>query len=248
MADFDFEKFKQDFIDGASSAAGSVADAMRSIGDDTGRIKQFHETGHYLEHHDLISVTGGNLSVSDGSNIWITRSGSKLGFLTPADIVTCAFTENDTDANAGTHNVSTDARPHASVELNVHRAMYHACARIVSADAANSWAVVHAHPLNTIALTLNADFMTPLDEEGLLYLGSSVPVLSAKDSIGSNEVATLVANVVSGGGRIAIVRGHGSFAIATTLALALQMTVALERSARIILASKFAKRKAVCDA
>jgi L-fuculose-phosphate aldolase len=101
-----------------------------------------------------------------------------------------------------------------------------------------AFAIVHAHPLAATTLSLVADSINPLDSEGSLILGGSVPVLAPAQTIASEEAAEMLAAMVAAGGKCAMIRGHGSFALAATLAEALELTVCLERSARIILLAR----------
>jgi L-fuculose-phosphate aldolase len=222
VADFDFEQLGRDFRDGVVGAANSVADAARQVGDDAGRYKAFMQVGRYLGAHGLISTHGGNLSASDGKKVWITKTGAMLGSLVPGEIVTCAL--DDAVLN-----------PKASRELPVHKAVYEALFSDPVGDAQldEAYAIVHAHPIAAIAYSLNNDSLRPLDSEGAYLLGTEVPVFAPEQTIASEEVTKLLAGHVAGGGRCAIVRGHGSFAVAKTLELALQLTVAIDRSAAI---------------
>jgi L-fuculose-phosphate aldolase len=115
-----------------------------------------------------------------------------------------------------------------------------------AADAAKAarrvLAIVHAHPLVATALSLAATEIKPLDSEGRLLLGAALPVFAAEETVASAEVAVLLASALTSASvassYCALVRGHGSFALARSLEEALQLTVALERSARIIALSQ----------
>jgi len=110
------------------------------------------------------------MSIRDGERIVITRRGSMLGRLGDDDLV-----------EAGMEPGAADER--CSRELVVHRAIY-------AATAAS--AIVHAHPVHTIARSFTAGSITPSDSEGLYALGA-VPVVSSEVTIASPEAAAVLA-------------------------------------------------------
>jgi L-fuculose-phosphate aldolase len=110
-----------------------------------------------------------------------------------------------------------------SRELVVHRAVY------AATDAA---AIVHVHPIHTIFRSLVEDVIEPLDSEARLVLGS-VPVLSARETIGSPEAAALLAEALQECS-VAVLRGHGPFAAGDTLEDAFYAVSTLEASCRIL--------------
>ncbi|MDR2109234.1 MAG: class II aldolase/adducin family protein [Coriobacteriales bacterium] len=256
MSDFDFRQLGNDLLAGVSDAAESVADAARSVGSDASRYKSFLQAGRYLDAHDLVSTHGGNLSTCDGQNLWISRTNALLGFLMPSDIVACSLTAPGAAgvavapgaagaeatsaptaaaptaaATSATAPPGSEADARASRELPVHRAIYQAA--FSSSGEGRPLAIVHAHPLTAIALSLAAEQIQPLDSEGLYLLGEAVPVIAPKETIASDEAAEMLASLMAKGIRCALIRGHGSFALASDLLAALQLTVALERSAKM---------------
>jgi len=180
------------------------------------------ELGHDLFVSGLISSHGGNVSMLDdsGKNIFITRSGSALGRLRDGDIVTVGYDYPDSNEAA----LAADAE--ASIELVVHRALYHAVPE--------TYAVVHAHSLFTTLLSLKQDSIEPLDSESKHFI-PSVPVLDVAETIASAEVARLLPQVILDTGcPIAVVRGHGPFAVGRTLEEAWRYVSILEMSSRMI--------------
>ncbi|WP_366924804.1 aldolase [Metallumcola ferriviriculae] len=175
-------------------------------------LKIFQQLGRDLFISGLISSHGGNMSIIDGERVHITRSGSMLGRLIDGDVVVTGLNVDDGDFKL------------ASSELVVHRAVYrHTDAR----------AILHAHPPYAVALSLLTDEdIVPVDSEGA-YLLKRVPVISAKETIGSQEVAEKLPQALSRA-PISVLKGHGSFAVGSTLAEALQYTTALELAAKII--------------
>lgn len=174
-----------------------------------GLEEDFVKIGRELFIRGLIASHSGNLSVKRGNEILITRRGSMLGNLTKEDIVSVPLMADKVEA--------------ASRELVVHRAIYRATSAL---------ACVHAHPPYAIALSLIENEIIPIDEEGAFY-SPKVPILSVEDSIGSEVVASQLAKLFNGN-RIALVKGHGSFAIGETLEEAYLKTSSLEHSSQII--------------
>ncbi|MDR0351018.1 MAG: class II aldolase/adducin family protein [Coriobacteriales bacterium] len=221
--DFDFERFKQDLMDGVGGAADAVAATARGVSGDVLRAQSFIATGRDLFISGATTSHGGNLSTSDGSSIWITRSGAMLGRLLPGDVRQLTLAPSAADAQA-------------SMELPVHRAMYAAwAARVAQAgEPFGTRAIIHAHTRYTVLRSLVEDAIVPLDSEGKLTLGASVPVLACEKSVASEEVAALMAAQVTAGSSIAVVRGHGPFALADSLEGALRLISCLEYSAGLL--------------
>lgn len=175
-------------------------------------LSQFQLAGSDLFLSGLVSTHAGNLSVRRGlDRLVITRRGSMLAHLNPPDLVETGLWGDD------------EASPRASSELVVHRAIL---------QGTDAGAVVHAHPPHAIALSLTAEEIVPVDAEGLYLLGR-VPVLDAENSFGSLEVARRLPEILRRH-RVAMVRGHGSFAVGETLEEGLHWTSTLEASARVL--------------
>lgn len=174
-------------------------------------IEQFQIIGRDLFAAGMISSHGGNLSLRLGDRLCITRRGAMLAHLQPDDIIETGLEENDAGIAL------------ASSETVVHRAIY---------AATSALAIVHAHPPHAIALSLLQDELIPVDSEGS-YLLHRVPVVAAAKTIGSREVASLIAPLLARY-RIVMVRGHGSFAVGQFLEEAFQWTSSLEASCQII--------------
>ena len=183
---------------------------------------EIRELGRDLFVSGLISSHGGNVSVLDASGeaIHITRSGSALGRLRDGDVVTVGF-----DC-PGDNDVALAADAQASIELIVHRALYH--------EVPETCAVVHAHSLFTTLLSLKQDTIEPLDSESKHFI-PSVPILDVEETIASSEVAELIPQlIVETGCPIAVVRGHGPFAVGRDLEEAWRYVSILEMSSRLI--------------
>ena len=174
-------------------------------------LSQFQALGRDLVTLGLVSSSGGNLSVRFGDRITITRRGSQLGCLQENDLIETGIARNDR------------ATPLASVELPVHRAIY---------QTTPASAIVHAHPIHAIALSLNEAEIVPTDTEGLSMLGP-VPVVGRDMEVKPGSLAEIVAAALKQS-RIVMVCGHGSFAIGQLLEEALNCTTMFEESCRVI--------------
>jgi L-fuculose-phosphate aldolase len=178
-------------------------------------LRQFQEIGRDLYLAGLVSSHGGNLSVRFGDRVIIKRRGAMLGRLREVDLVETGLEKADSGVML------------ASTELVVHRAIYLATLAL---------AIVHAHPRVAIALTLSRDEIVPIDNEGS-YLLHKVPVVAAEFASGSAEMVERLPAALQEY-KIAMLRGHGCFAIGQTLDEAFQWASCLEESCQIILAAK----------
>lgn len=173
--------------------------------------REFRRIGRDLFLAGLISSHGGNLSVRLGDRVFITRRGAMLGRLGRQDVVETGLFVDDSGIAL------------ASSELIVHREIYRETSAL---------AVVHAHPPYTVALSLSREAIVPLDSEAS-YLLHRVPVLAAEKTIGSAEVARLVAPALQDY-KIVVLRGHGTFAVGQFLEEAFQWTSTLEAASQIL--------------
>jgi len=178
-------------------------------------LRQFQEIGRDLYVAGLVSSHGGNLSVRFGDRVIIKRRGAMLGRLREVDLVETGLEKADSGVML------------ASTELVVHRAIYLATPAL---------AIVHAHPRIAIALTLSRDEIVPIDNEGS-YLLHKVPVVAAEFASGSAEMVERLPAALQEY-KIAMLRGHGCFAIGQTLDEAFQWASCLEESCQIIVAAK----------
>jgi L-fuculose-phosphate aldolase len=174
--------------------------------------EEFARVGADLWTSGAVSSHGGNMSMRDGERLFITRTGSMLGHLTPDDVVETTLTD------AGDPR---DER--CSVELVVHRAIY---------AATDARAIVHAHTIHTIVRSLVDDRIVPVDSESLLRL-RDVPVVSAEHVVGSREAGALLAAALKER-RIAVLRSHGPFAIGESLEDAFMAVSCLEASCQVL--------------
>jgi L-fuculose-phosphate aldolase len=176
-------------------------------------FEQFEWVGSDLYTSGAVSSHGGNLSVRLGRDrMLITRTGSMIGRLTADDLIDTSLTP------------CGDPRdPECSVELVVHRAIY---------AATGARAIVHAHAVETVARSFVDDVIVPVDSESKARL-VDVPVVVAATTIGSAEAAEKLAAALRDR-RVAVLRGHGPFAVGETLEDAYQAISCLEASCRVL--------------
>lgn len=182
-------------------------------------LKDFQRIGRDLFLAGLNNSHSGNLSVRYGDRIVITRRGSMLGHLEERDLIETGLFSNDSNIIL------------ASTEIGVHRAIYRGTSAL---------AIVHAHPVHAISLSLMEDEIIPIDSEGS-YLLHKVPVLSAERTIGSAELGEKLPGILREF-KIVMVRGHGSFAVGQMLEEAYQWTSSLENVCRIIYLTRTLKK------
>lgn len=176
-------------------------------------FEDFQRIGRYLFQEGLVDSHGGNMSVRDGDKIFITRRDAMLGDLKKDDIIEVEM--------EGDKNIDK-----ASRELPTHRAVYKQTA---------AKAIVHAHPANAIAISLTDNKIVPQDAEGQ-FLYKAASIVRVRSAIGSDEAARLLPSFLSGGNGVAVVKGHGSFAMGKDLEEAYKLTSSLENSCKIIVA------------
>lgn len=175
-------------------------------------LEQFRKFGRELFLQGVNSSHSGNISVRAGDRIVITRRGSMLSDLTERDLIETGLEEDDS------HIVL------ASTEIKIHRAIYRSTSAL---------AVVHAHTPAAVALSFLSDEIRPIDTEGIYYF-KTVPVVAAGLTVGSDEVAEKLPPVLQNY-KVAVLRGHGSFAVGQMLEEAFQWTSSLEAACRVII-------------
>ncbi|MBN1863172.1 MAG: aldolase [Dehalococcoidales bacterium] len=172
-------------------------------------LAQFQSVGRDLCAQGLISHAG-NLSIRLGDRLIITRRDSNLSRLEENDLVETGIDKNDR------------CTPLASIELPVHRAIYHET---------SAKAVVHAHPPHAVALSLIETELVPPCGEGSPQL-ERVPVLGWNMEVKPGGLSDIIARVLKES-HIVMARGHGSFAIGQLLQEALNYTTMLEECCKV---------------
>lgn len=167
-------------------------------------LATFAEVGSDLYRLGLVSSHGGNLSVRDGHDIWITGTGTMLGRLRERHI---SLVKPDGSFEG----------PPPSSDTALHLAVY---------ALGGAGAVVHAHPHHAIAMTFDIARFVPPDFEGQHFL-EDVPVIPQ----GPNQVAQIAATLQTR--LVVVLQGHGAYARGGNLWEALHWITALEESAHI---------------
>jgi len=177
-------------------------------------IEQFVKAGQDLASEGLIHSTAGNMSIRKGDVIYVTRHGARIGSLKFNDIVRVNLLDDRKDAQAD-----------ASVEVKVHRSIYNSAPEIS--------AIIHAHPVYSIVLSLDSEKIECIDCEGQFYL-PQVPVLfQCAETIGSECVESNLPALMSSH-KIVVVRGHGVFSCGKTFDEAFGYISVLESASKII--------------
>ncbi|HTY51714.1 MAG TPA: aldolase [Methanomicrobiales archaeon] len=161
----------------------------------------------------LVSGNFGNASVRTGSSFLVKRSGAFLD--EPGPLVPVPL-EGDIPAGA-------------SRESTVHRAIY----RLTPHRA-----VLHTHPPHAVALSFDAEKIVPIDAEGLA-LCPVIPVVTGDP--GSQLLGDRLAHALLHG-KIAIARGHGTFAAGKDLEEAYLLTTAAENACRVLFYRRLLER------
>ncbi|MBN2468802.1 MAG: class II aldolase/adducin family protein [Deltaproteobacteria bacterium] len=159
----------------------------------------------------LTAGTGGNISVRlDDKRFLISGSGSSLGFMKPADVLTVTMRGRV---------ISGSKVP--SSETPVHAAIY---------ERLRPAAILHSHPPIASALALAPIPFSPLTFEPYIVLGD-VPVIP-QQSFNIIDVDPVVESL--GSNKVVILQHHGVIAIGNTLQEAYLLTDLLEASAHAI--------------
>ena len=143
-----------------------------------------------LVQSGLLHLKGGNSSVRVGEELIITRTRSFKNDLVPERLIRAAV---DSD----------DPVEHASSVLSMHRAIYR------KTDAR---AIIHAHPHHPALLSFYVDEFSPIDENGLIYLGRKVRVVAARHFMEWSAADERMADALTEC-PAAILKWHGAFAI-----------------------------------
>ena len=179
------------------------------------QINEIIKYGKLIDKYGLIASHSGNISVRNNDKILITATGTMLAYLNESDIIETSLFVDDENLK------------YASMETVVHKEIYK------NSDAK---AIIHAHPVYSISLSMVLDEFVPIDSEGKYILGQ-VPVLKAKQTVASKEVADKIP-VFFEKHKAVLVKSHGSFAVADSLEKAFYFTSVLENSAKIYYLTK----------
>ncbi|MFH0887352.1 MAG: aldolase [bacterium] len=184
-------------------------------------LNDFDWIGKELLTLGLIGSHSGNMSVRADDKILITKRNSMLAHLKEDDIIEVPLNESSPNDEL------------ASRELIVHRAIY---------KATNAGSILHAHPPYAIAVSITDNRIQPADAEGCHFI-SAVPVVWARELIGSEDIARLAPQFISNTSPVIVVKGHGSFAIGENLEKAYQWTSCLENSCKVLVFTRLLGHK-----
>jgi len=174
-------------------------------------IAYFQKIGWAAYVAGLEDTHSGNMSIRIGNRMLITRRGAMLGFLNDYDIIEVGLEKNDCGISL------------ASSETGVHRAIY---------KETTGLAIVHAHLINAVILSLIYQEIVPIDVEGS-YTIKKVPVISFEFGSGSQEMEKEIPKYLKDN-KIVVIKGHGAIAIGETLEEALYYNSVLENSCKVI--------------
>jgi len=166
----------------------------------------------------LNSLKSGNISVlMPNRDIVITKTGKSLRDLHVEDDLTIV------------PQTKTD-RGDASGEFYVHRGIY-------QASACGRGAILHCHPLHTIAASsIFESGIPPAFNEGRDVLGTT-KIVESRNSENLGEDPTVIGRILCMD-KVIVVRGHGTFALAERLEQCLYLTHLLENNCRILFLEK----------
>ncbi|MDR3101982.1 MAG: aldolase [Methanocalculaceae archaeon] len=172
----------------------------------------FSRIGRRLFEEHLVGGNFGNMSIRHNGGYFITCTGSYLD-ADPAQIVFMP----------GNGRVT----PGASSEWRVHTAIYN--------EVPEHRAVVHAHPVHAVALSLLCGSeIAAVDSEGKL-LAPTITVVD--DAPGTQELADTVASHLKNA-NVVIARGHGTFAAGKDMDQAYLFTSLAEHCCKVLLYTK----------
>jgi L-fuculose-phosphate aldolase len=175
--------------------------------------EDFKKIGKLLFAEGLVHACSGNMSIREGDKIFITKKDSMLGDLQKDDIIEVGMEKGEGDELA-------------SSEIPTHRAIY---------KQTSAQVIIHAHPVNAVAISITDNKIVPQDAEGL-FLYKAASIVRVRNSIGSEETARLLPAFLSGDSGVAVIKSHGSFATGKNLEEAYKLTSSLENSCKVIIA------------
>lgn len=181
--------------------------------DTTELREQLIAVGKELYDRGLQTTRSGNISVRDREQFLVTKTGANLGRLAQSDLICVDITRH------------APISREASCESPVHRAIYYTT---------EARAIVHAHPVHTIALAeiLSENGILPVHNEGIVGL-KWIPIVDTTVlglDIGEEPSAIVSALTKS---CVVVIRNHGAFAIGGSLDQALYKMLLLEDTCQI---------------
>ena len=175
-------------------------------------LKKLIWLGKEAYSHGYVIANGGNLSCRIDDYIIIKKSGCSLDSLTPRDFLISSLNKERVRG--------------ASIDYKIHRAVY---------LKSTSTFVLHAHPENVIALSIQIeDSFSPLDFESRYYLGNKIPIVSGDHKNIHRKIGSL-----SPKNKIIIEKGHGVYIHGESVIELFRDLERLEHAAKIMLKNRF---------
>jgi ribulose-5-phosphate 4-epimerase/fuculose-1-phosphate aldolase len=163
-------------------------------------------------HEDL---TLGHASVRgpDGRTIHIKRKGKALRYVLSEDVIPIALDEEEGYLTPGAH-----------LETVMHTEAYRARPDV--------GAVIHTHPLHSIALGATDQGLALLSHDGLLF-PNGVPVFDGTAGLVTSPAHARAVAQALGSGRAVLLRNHGILVVGEDIRWAVLAAITLERAARL---------------
>jgi ribulose-5-phosphate 4-epimerase/fuculose-1-phosphate aldolase len=163
-------------------------------------------------HEDL---TLGHASVRgpDGRTAYIKRKGKALREVLAQDVMPVSLDEEDSYLTPGAH-----------LETVMHTEAY-----LARPDVG---AVIHSHPLHSIALGATDRGLALLSHDGLLF-PAGVPVFDGTAGLVTSPAHARAVTKALGPGRAVLLRNHGILVVGEDIRWAVLAAITLERAARL---------------
>ncbi|MGB9668111.1 MAG: class II aldolase/adducin family protein [Thermosulfidibacteraceae bacterium] len=176
------------------------------------------KAGKVLWEEHLVTSHSGNISVREGDFVYITNTGTKLGFLEESDISTVPI-------QAGRNEY-----PFISSEWDIHRGLYLNTKRTV---------IIHAHPPCTVTLSLNYEKIEAIDYEGKISFKIAPVIENLEDR--KKLLESLLDKFENY--KIVVIRGHGTFTLTDSIEEAIFLTSSLEFSSKVLIFNAIFNKK-----
>lgn len=178
--------------------------------------KQIVEVGKLLYSKDLTSATSGNISVKTDDGIFITASGTALGFLQPNEIVLIDFDGN----------VLAGGRPSSEKMLHVE----------IYKQRPDVKAIIHTHPVYlTSFAACHEPLSAPIISENVLYF-EEIPV--APYAMPSSSELVYYTTEYLNNRDVVLMANHGAISIAENLEKAFLKMETAENYAKVLINTK----------
>ena len=178
-------------------------------------IRQVRLACRILARSGQEDLTLGHASVRgpDGETVWIKRKGRALRDVRKKDVIGIALGDQDGHLTPGAH-----------LETIMHLETYRARPDV--------GAVIHTHPVYSIALGATSGGLELLSHDGLLF-PDGVPVFDGTAGLVTTPQDGQGVARALGGGRAVLLRNHGILAAGEDISWAVLAALTLERAARI---------------